>query len=492
VGLRFRLVLLLLVPMILVVAGYALIRVSEEREQRRAEFARRVNVTGAAIRLAVVHALRSDSLADVDRLARDLVVKQTEIVRIRLMDVGLAPKVDANLMTGDPGVAVERFRQVRDTGESQVVEHQSQRIRLYSVLLPLRPLLDDSGVLEVAFVASRLEADLLHENRRSVLSGTILILLLGLVVWFALQRLVFRPVADLTQGLERVAAGEAGATVPIRREDELGRVAEAFNRMTARLEESRRQVESESDRSLDLMRRLRQTENLAVAGKLCSSMAHEVGTPLNIIAGRAELMLRALPEDSPLREDLGVVISQIDRISKMIRTALDPFHRREAQQTATQLTALTEGLRPLIQHFARTHGVKLAIAIPAGLPPVLVDSGHLQQVLINLLTNAIEATPAGGHVEVSAAGQPENGHSGVVVAVRDTGAGIPPDVLPRIFDPFFSTKPAHAGTGLGLSICRDLIRSNGSDIKVASTPGHGTTFTVWLPEAGPDAEKEQS
>ena len=138
-GLRFRLVLLLLVPMILVVAGYALIRVSEEREQRRAEFARRVNVTGAAIRLAVVHALRSDSLADVERLARDLVVKQTEIVRIRLVDAGLAPKIDANLMTGDPGVAVERFRHVRDTGESQVVEHQSQRIRLYSVLLPSGP-----------------------------------------------------------------------------------------------------------------------------------------------------------------------------------------------------------------------------------------------------------------------------------------------------------------------------------------------------------------
>ena len=146
-------------------------------------------------------------------------------------------------------------------------------------------------------MASRLEADLLHENRRSVLSGTILILLLGLVVWFALQRLVFRPVADLTQGLERVGAGEAGATVPIRREDELGRVAEAFNRMTARLEDTRRQWSRRPPARWSSMRRLRQTESLAVAGKLCSSMAHEVGTPLNIIAGRAELMLRALPVD---------------------------------------------------------------------------------------------------------------------------------------------------------------------------------------------------
>jgi signal transduction histidine kinase len=280
--------------------------------------------------------------------------------------------------------------------------------------------------------------------------------------------------------------------MPVRSRDELGHVATAFNRMTERLEEARQRVEAETDRSLELMRRLRQTESLAIAGKLCSSIAHEVGTPLNIIAGRAELMLRALPKDSPLREDLDVIIAQIDRISRMIRAALDPFRQREPERTATAPESVTEALRPLLQHFARSRGVRLAVSIPRDLPEVLVDPGHLQQVLINLLTNAIEATPAGGRVDVTGSYRPDDGRPGVAIEVRDTGSGIPEDLLPKIFDPFFSTKAAREGAGLGLAICRDLVRSNGSEIQVASMPGEGTTFTVWLPEARLGPRKERS
>jgi two-component system, NtrC family, sensor histidine kinase HydH len=477
--------------MILVVAGYAYVRLQEEREKRQTEFDMRVGVTSTAIRLAVEHGLRTGTLADVQRLAADLVVRQTEIVRIRLIDGKLAARLDSNLITGDPGVPLDQHRRVHETGQPAVVKYQSAGIPLHAVILPIRLGGAGDGVLEIAYVAGRLEADLLRENYRSMLSGVVLTVLLALVVWFALQRLVFRPVADLTQGIERVVAGEPRATVPVRSGDELGQVAAAFNRMTERLDDARQQVEAETDRSLELMRRLRQTESLAIAGKLCSSIAHEVGTPLNIIAGRAELTLRALPKDSPLREDLNVIVAQIDRISRMIRAALDPFRQREPERAATELRSVAEVLRPLLQHFARSRGVRLAISMPRDLPPVLVDPGHLQQVLINLLTNAIEATPSGGRVELTTALQADDDERpGVAIAVRDTGPGIPGDVLSKIFDPFFSTKPAREGSGLGLSICRDLVRSNGSAIRVASTPGDGATFTVWLPEARPETRPE--
>jgi two-component system, NtrC family, sensor histidine kinase HydH len=496
VGLRFRLGLFLLVPMILVVAAYAYLRLQQERGQRRADFDLRVSVASAAIRLAVENALRSGSLSDVERLAKDLVVKQTEIVRIRLLDRSLTSRVDANLLPGDAGVPPERHRQVRDTGQPAIVEHEGGGTRLHTVLLPVRSTGQDDGILEISHVAGRLEADLLDEKYRIALQGAVLLGLLGLVAWFALQRLVFRPVADLMVGIERVGAGEPRAMVPVRSGDELGHVAAAFNRMTERLEEARQRAESETDRSLELMRRLRQTESLAIAGKLCSSIAHEVGTPLNIIAGRAELMQRALPKDSPLREDLDVIITQIDRISRMIRAALDPFRRREPERVAVPPGSVTEVLRPLLQHFAKSRGVTLGMSMPGDLPPVLVDPDHLQQVLINLLTNAIEATPAGGRVVVTGVPRADDGRPGVALEVRDTGSGIPEEALPRIFDPFFSTKPAREGAGLGLAICRDLVRSNGSDIQVASTPGQGTTFTVWIPEARrettPEAREELS
>jgi signal transduction histidine kinase len=479
--------------MILVVVVFAYILVREERAQRRAEFDLRVSVTSTAIRLAVENALRAGTLADVRRLVDDLVVRQTEIVRIRLLDRSLQPGVDANLLAADPGVPLDHHRGVRDTGQLAVFVHKSGNTRLHSVLLPVRSSSGaEDGVLEVTFVAGRLEAALLGENHKIALRGSVLVLLLGLTIWVALQRLIFRPVADLMDGIERVAVGETGIPVPVRSRDELAHVATAFNRMTERLEEARQRVVAEADRSLELMRRLRQTESLAVAGKLCSSIAHEVGTPLNIIAGRAELMLRALPKDSPLREDLDVVIAQIDRISKMIRAALDPFRQREPERAAIAPGAVTEALRPLLQHFARTRGVNLAVRIPQDLPEIYVDPGHLQQVLINLLTNAIEATPAGGRVDVTGTHRVDDGRPGVTIEIRDSGSGIPPEVLPKIFDPFFSTKPVHDGAGLGLAICRDLVRSNGSEIQVASVPGEGTVFTVWLPEARAGAGKEAS
>ncbi|MGH7357961.1 MAG: hypothetical protein ACREJR_03995, partial [Candidatus Rokuibacteriota bacterium] len=147
-GLRLRLVLLLLIPMLFLVAGYAYVRWQEEREQRRTEFDQRVQVTSTAIRLAVEHGLRTDTLADVQRLAADLVVKQTEIVRIRLLDAELGTRLDSNLLTGDPGVPLERLRQVRETGQPAVVPYRSKDIRLHSVLLPVRPSGTDDGVLE--------------------------------------------------------------------------------------------------------------------------------------------------------------------------------------------------------------------------------------------------------------------------------------------------------------------------------------------------------
>ena len=169
-------------------------------------------------------------------------------------------------------------------------------MRIHTVLLPVRSSGNDEGVLEVDYVAGRLEADILGDRYKILLQGSVLVLLLGLITWTALHRLVFRPLTELMGGIERVATGESRAPIPVRSRDELGQVAAAFNRMTERLEEARQRVEAETDR----VARARcggcaRPSRSPIAGKLCSSIAHEVGTPLNIIAGRAELMLRALP-----------------------------------------------------------------------------------------------------------------------------------------------------------------------------------------------------
>jgi signal transduction histidine kinase len=234
---------------------------------------------------------------------------------------------------------------------------------------------------------------------------------------------------------------------------------------------------------VDLQQQLRHAETLAVAGKLATGIAHEIGTPLNIISGRAEFLLHTLSQADKRREELTIIIAQIDRISVIIRSLLDIVRPAKPDIQPAALHGAVERLLPLLRHAVRRHGVVLDAPVPGDLPPILVDPNQLQQVLINLIMNAVQAAEPGGRVRLTAARSDEGGRPGVAISVRDTGGGIPPEILPRIFEPFFTTKPAGQGTGLGLAICRDIIKEHGGEIRVDSQLGQGTTVTVWLPEA---------
>jgi signal transduction histidine kinase len=145
--------------------------------------------------------------------------------------------------------------------------------------------------------------------------------------------------------------------------------------------------------------------------------------------------------------------------------------------------ALVERLLPLLRHTSRHHDVGFESAFPPELPAMWADPNQLQQLLINLVVNAVEAVPPGGRVLASGLAASRDGRPGVVLTVRDTGHGVPPAMLPKIFDPFVTTKPPGRGTGLGLTICRDIVKAHGGSIRIDSTEGEGTTVTVWWPAA---------
>jgi signal transduction histidine kinase len=241
-----------------------------------------------------------------------------------------------------------------------------------------------------------------------------------------------------------------------------------------------KRLDAETERSMDLEHRLRRTAMVAVAGKLTASLAHEVGTPLNIISGQAEFVLKGLPAGDPRRENLEGIVAQIERISRIISSLLDTVRPQGLQLEPTQLTALVDQVFPLLRHTARQKEVSLSRDIP-DLPTIQADPAQLQQLLINLVLNALDATSAGGRITISAATCRRRDREGVAIAVADNGTGISPTLLPRIFDAFLTTKPRGKGTGLGLAICRDIVRAHDGDITAESTVGAGSTFTVWLP-----------
>ena len=285
----------------------------------------------------------------------------------------------------------------------------------------------------------------------------------------------------------RAGRGALKPSLPVTRRDELGAVAAAFNRMADQLEAARRRILADRERALDLEQQLRHAETLSVAGKLASGIAHEVGTPLNIISGRAEMVLGSLPADHPAREDLQIIGEQIDRISAIIRSLLDTVRVRKPEIQAVPAEPAVTGVLALVEHLARRRGIVLEAQVPADLPEVAADPAQLQQVLLNLLMNALEASSEGGRVTVEARATVHGGQPGVAVSVIDTGIGIRPEARSRIFEAFFTTKAPGQGTGLGLAICRDIVRDHGGTIGVQSRPGHGATFTVWLPQHGTGA-----
>jgi signal transduction histidine kinase len=475
VRLKARLVLIISLPAVLAVSAHGVLRVRQEEAQVRREERQALGLTAAAVQIAVENALRDRQLADVKRLLSQIVEEQESVDRVRLFDRSLASTVVSGPWTfGDP-VPTEVLQRVIRTGLGEGDYERRGTTSYLSYIVPVR---GRSGSIEGALEIVQLAAAIDRRLREALIDILVRLGLLAALIIIptgvALQRQVIRPLSRLTEGIRALGRGRSGPPLPVHRGDEIGQVAHAFNDMAQRLG-------AETAHSMDLENRLRRTATLAVAGKLTASLAHEVGTPLNIISGRAEFMLKSMSADDPRREDVEGIVAQIERISRIITSLLDGVRPQALQLEAIHLATLVDQLFPLLQHTVRQRNVALAREVAGSMRPIQADPAQLQQVLINLVLNALDATPPGGRITIRAAESSRGERDGVAISVADTGTGIAPALLPRIFDPFLTTKPRGSGTGLGLAICRDIVRAHGGEISVESAVGAGSTFAVWLP-----------
>jgi len=483
-GLKLRLILILTIPVVLAVGVHGLLRIRQERAQLLEEDRQNIALTAHAIQIAVENALRDRQISDVRRLLAEMVEQQEAIDRIRLFDRGLRPTLVSNALSLGEDLPEDVLRRVIQVGAPEAFYKRRDRRSLLYYVVPLRDRKGAvEGAMEIVHAAAGIDTRLQAAANDVWIRLGILLVVIVVLGAAALQRQVLSPLSRLLEGIQSLGRGQPGTPLPVERRDELGRVAEAFNEMASQLEAARRSLLAETERTLELEQHLRRAETLAVAGKLASALAHEVGTPLNIISGRAEFLQATAGLDDAARKDLEIIVGQIDRISKIIRSMLDTVRSQKLEIQPTPLSDIVDRVLPLLRHPARRRGVTLEASIQDGLPPMLVDPGQMQQVLINLVLNALDATPPGGLVEISARSADSNGRAGVAMAVRDTGPGIPDELKPRRFEPFFTTKPAGQGTGLGLAICRDIVRTHGGKIGVESGVGPGATFVVWVPAA---------
>lgn len=238
----------------------------------------------------------------------------------------------------------------------------------------------------------------------------------------------------------------------------------------------------------DALGQLRHAERLTTIGKLAAGIAHEIGTPLNVISGRAELIASGTLSPEAAKDSAAIVIEQAERVAVIIRQLLDFARRGGTKIARTDVSDLIETTALLLAPMAKKSGVDIhrsGAHLEANL-----NRSEMQQVITNLITNAIHAMPNGGRIEIEtrvektrAPGRPMNAErSYAVVRVRDHGTGIAPDVLPKVFDPFFTTKDLGRGTGLGLSVAYGIVRDHQGWLSIDTKLGEGTSVTVYVPQ----------
>ena len=312
----------------------------------------------------------------------------------------------------------------------------------------------------------------------------------GVFIWWLGIRIVGTPLRIMVDQAHSVGRGDLTAGNDLEHlKDEIGKLAQGLNDMVHDLRLSRTRLEDETSKRIAVMEQLNHAERLATVGKLASGLAHELGTPLNVVAGRAKMIV---DEDITIAEKANCAIiikNQAERMTGIIRQLLDFARSKSQEKTKVILTSPVESVIRMLSSIATEKKVEFDVQIEEKPPHVEIDVAQLQQVLSNLIVNAFHAMPHGGKVIIRGGRKsavPPASHGGpeatyAFIDVIDNGVGIPPENLSRIFTPFFSTKQVGEGTGLGLSIVHGIMTEHRGWLTVDSKVGKGSTFTIYLP-----------
>ena len=364
------------------------------------------------------------------------------------------------------------------------------------------------GVIDAQMTLESVDTQLAAGQKRMLLSIAMALFAMLLISVMFVWGVVHRPIQDLTRGIHDVARGNLHHRLPVRSGDELGQLAESFNRMAGDLEAARsestewaRTLEERVRRKTEQLEQahhsLVASEKMASLGKLAATVAHEVNNPLFGMLTYARLGLKELGREGlgegprqALAEYLKIIERESKRCGEIMKNLLTFARQTAPQRSRANLNTLVERAAALVRHQLEMQEIDFRFQPDPSLPEFFCDAGQIQQVLLVLLVNAAEATPNGGSITVSTRYDQER--SRAVFVVADTGCGMPEEVKSQIFEPFFTTKENQHRTGLGLAIARGIVEKHGGSIDVVSEPGQGTAFTVSLPAAAePGAGERQ-
>ena len=350
------------------------------------------------------------------------------------------------------------------------------------------------GVLDTNLSLAKVDQGLARESRQMVaymaLALIAVVLLSGLFIW----QVVRNPLRELQTGTQRIAGGNLGYQIQVRSHDEAGELAQSFNDMSNRLQVAQveitawartleERVEEKTHELKQAHQRMLHVEKMATIGKMAAVMAHEINNPLSGILTYSRLVKRwiekttqASPKQEEMRGSLDLIASESKRCGELVKNLLSFSRISPINLAWCDLNQVIDRCIRLVQHKLDIGGIQLNLDLAAGLPMAHCDPAQIEQVVLAMVINAIDAMPQEGNLWITTRAEGDS----MELVIRDDGIGIPEEHLPHIFEPFYTTKES-GGSGLGLAISQNIVERHGGNIEVKSAVGQGTTFKIVLP-----------
>lgn len=482
----YKLTLSLFALSILIFGVYGTYQLRTESQDLRDQVEQETQLLAHSLLISVENALRDHQTEDVQELMQQLERIEPSIdVRIYIQNNQVI-RSDAESLAWPESVE-QTLSQAAMNGENKLFYHPAIDPELVVISLPFKKGLGGlQGNLAVVRSLQVMNRELAKTQNYILMSFLAFILSTSLLCLFLGHVYISEPLRKLRQAMRAFRNNaECPSPLPVSGHDELSSVTQEFNRMTIELFSAYRKLDVETQYRRQLQQALQDADKLITIGQLSAGLAHEIGSPLQVINGRARALAQCNEDFGEVRRIAGILVHQTDRITRIVQRLLEfTPQQRTGNEPCDMIAAIAEVI-DMLDFVARRQNVAMAFQHPSALPLISVNKDGLQQIVLNLLTNALAAIPTEGHITIdlsqSSISYAQKTIPAIKLAVTDTGTGIAPEHMHKLFNPYFTTRNKQGGTGLGLAVVKSLVIEMGGSIVAESTPNQGSQFVVLLP-----------
>lgn len=482
----YKFTLSLFVTTLLVFGGYGTFYLRTETQDLRDNIEQETRLLAYSLLVSVENALRDRQPEDVQELLQQLERLEPSIdVRIYIQNHQVI-RSDAESLAWPEKVEQDLYQAALD-GVLRLFYFPAEKPQLIVLSLPFNEKITPlRGNLAVVRSLQAMNEELNKTKIYIALSFLSLILVTTLLCFLLGRFYISRPLQKLRQAMRTFKdSKEMPEPLPVKGGDELASVTQEFNRMTAELFSAQRRLDDETQQRRQLERALQNADKMITIGQLSAGLAHEIGSPLQIINGRARALADGNDDLHEVRRIANILVDQTDRITRIVQRLLEFSPRRSSESTYCNVIQAISEVIEMLSFEARRQEVTLRFSHPEALPLLWVNKDGLQQIVLNLLSNALAAIVNTGSIDIELAQgsivYADKPITALRLTVRDTGTGIAPEHLPHLFEPYFTTRGKQGGTGLGLAVVKSLVTDMGGTVAAETEIGKGSRFIVHLP-----------